>query len=74
MPIAKITGQGLAGIACAVGVLWGCVVIEQVKHRDAVTERTRVVREVQQMQRQHRSEPASTPSPFTRKRLNVTAG
>jgi hypothetical protein len=74
MPIAKITGQGLAGIACSVGVLWSCIVIEQVKHRDAVSERARVVREVRQMQRQNRSEPASAPSPFTRKRLNVTAG
>jgi hypothetical protein len=74
MPIAKITGQGLAGIACSVGLLWGCVVVEQIKHRDAVTERSRVVREVRQMRRQHRTEPSSVPSPFTRKRLHVTAG
>jgi hypothetical protein len=74
MPIAKITGKGLAGIAFSVGLLWGCVVVERVQHRDAVTERSRVVREVRQMKRQHRSEPAVTPSPFTRKRLHVTAG
>jgi hypothetical protein len=50
------------------------VVVEQIKHRDAVTERSRVVREVRQMRRQHRTEPSSVPSPFTRKRLHVTAG
>lgn len=73
MPIAKITGQGLAGIALSVGLLWGCVVVEQVKHRDAVSERARVVREVRQMRLQ-RSEPVAAPSPFTRKRMRVTAG
>ncbi len=74
MPIARITGQGLIAIAFSVCLLWGCVLVEQFRHRNAVTERARVVREVRQMQRQHRSDPASAPSPFTRKRLHVTAG
>jgi hypothetical protein len=74
MPIARITGQGLAAIAFCVCLLWCCVLVDQVRHRNAVTERVRVVREVRQMQRQHRSEPASAPSPFSRKRLHVTAG
>jgi hypothetical protein len=74
MPIAKITGTGLAAIAVSVCVLWSCVLVEQVRHRRAVTERARVVREVRQMQRQHRTDPASAPSPFSRKRLHVTAG
>jgi len=74
MPIAKITGQGLAAIALSVCVLWSCVLVEQFRHRSAVSERARVVREVRQMQRQHRSDPASAPSPFTRKRLHITAG
>ena len=74
MPIAKITGQGLAAIAFSVCVLWSCVLVEQYRHLNAVIERVRVVREVRQMQRQHRSDPASAPSPFTRKRLHITAG
>jgi hypothetical protein len=74
MPIATITGQGLTAIAFCVGLLWSCVILQQVTHRTAVTERARVVREVRQMQRQHRSEPASTPSPFTRKRSHSTVG
>jgi hypothetical protein len=74
MPIAKITGQGLDAIAFSVCLLWCCVLVDQIRHRSAVTERARVVREVRQMQRQHRSDPAAAPSPFTRKRLHVTAG
>jgi hypothetical protein len=74
MPIAKITGSGLVAIAFSVGVLWSCVLVEQSSHEAAVTERARVVREVRQMQRQHRSEPSPAPSPFTRKRLHVSAG
>jgi hypothetical protein len=74
MPIAKITGQGLAAIAFSVCLLWSCVLVEQFRHRNAVTERARVVREVRQMQRWRRSDPASAPSPFTRKRQHVTAG
>lgn len=74
MPIARITGKGLAAIGFSVGILWSCVIVEQVRHRTAVTERARVVREVRQMQRQRHSEPASAPSPFTRKRQQVTAG
>ncbi len=74
MPIARISGQGLAAIACSVGLLWGCVLVDQSRRRSAVADRARVVREVRQMQRQHRSEPASAPSPFTRKRLSTSAG
>ena len=73
MPIAKITGHGLATIAVSVGLLWGCVILDRVNTRNAVTDRARVVREVRRMQRQ-RSEPASTPSPFTRRRLHISAG
>jgi hypothetical protein len=74
MPIARITGQGLTAIAFSVSLLWGCVIVQRMEHRSAVTERARIVREVRQMQRQHRSEPAATPSPFTRRRTQVTAG
>lgn len=72
MPIAKITGQGLAAIACAVGLLWTCVVAERVAHTAAVAERTRVIREVREMQQ--RTVPVSDPSPLVRHRPHVTAG
>lgn len=74
MPIARITGQGLAAIAVSVGILWSCILIERSAHRAAVTERARVVREVQQMQHRFRPEPVSSPSPFSRHRLHVSAG
>lgn len=64
MPIAKITGEGLAAIACSVGILWGCILVEQVEHRAAVTERVKVVQELQHLQQRQRPEPVSTPAPF----------
>ena len=73
MPIAKITGQGLATIACSVALLWTCVIAQRVADRNASTERARVIREVRQLQRQ-RTAPVSEPSPLVRRRLHLTAG
>jgi hypothetical protein len=74
MPIAKITGQGLAAIACSVGILWSCVILQQVAQRDAFRERTRVMREVRQMQERQRPVPVSAPSLLVPRRSHVTAG
>jgi hypothetical protein len=74
MPIAKITGQGLAAIACSVCLLWGCVIAEQVARRNAVTERILVMREVQRLQHRPQPLPVSTPSPFAPHHPHVTAG
>ncbi len=74
MPIAKITGQGLAAIGGSVALLWVCVIGEQVQRRDALHERERVVREVRLLQHPHRSVPVSTPSPFQHHRPHVAAG
>jgi hypothetical protein len=74
MPIAKITGQGLAAIAGSVVLLWVCIIGEQVQRRDAFHERERVVREVRLMQRRMQSVPASDPSPFRAHRPHVAAG
>ena len=46
MPIAKITGQGLAAIGFSVALLWGCVIGERLQRRDALRQRERVLREV----------------------------
>jgi len=73
MPIAKITGQGLATIACSVGLLWTCVIVQRVSQVQAYTERTRVMHEVRELQQQ-RSVPVSDPSPLVRRRPHVTAG
>jgi len=74
VPIAKLTGSGLAAIACSVALLWGCIIGERVKRRDAFDERERVVREVKLMQRRIRSVPVSEPSPFQHRRPHVAAG
>lgn len=73
MPIAKITGQGLAAIACSVGLLWSFVIAQQVEQRHASTERARVIREVRQLQQRH-TVPVSDPSPLVHRRPHVTAG
>ena len=78
MPIAKITGQGLAAIAVSVALLWSCLIGERVMVRRASAERTLVMRDLQRMQRthlkrNHRSEPVSSPG-HTPRPLHVTAG
>ena len=74
MPIAKITGQGLAAIACSVGLLWGCVLFGQAAQRNAFSERARVIREVRELQQRLHPEPVSTPSVFAPRRPHVSAG
>ena len=74
MPIAKITGQGLAAIALSVALLWGCVACEHFQRQNAVQERVRVLREVRRMQAPVHPVPVSDPSPLVPHRLHVTAG
>ena len=74
MPIAKITGQGLAAIGLSVALLWGCVLGESVMVRRALTERAHVLRDIELLQRRQRSEPVSLPSHRIPQRVRVTAG
>ena len=78
MPIAKITGQGLAAIALSVALLWACLIGERVMVRRAFAERTLLIRDLQRMQRRgpgstQRSEPVSAPVHIPH-RERVTAG
>jgi len=66
MPIAKITGQGLAAIALSVALLWGCLIGERVMMRQAVLERARVMQQVFRGQRRRHTEPVAAPSPLKR--------
>jgi hypothetical protein len=61
MPIVKITGQGLSAIGLSVALLWGCLVSERVITRDAARERTRVVRELEQMRLERQASPVFAP-------------
>jgi hypothetical protein len=74
MPIAKITGQGLAAIALSVALLWGFFVSERITVRHARNEQVRVMRELQELQRFHRAEPVSTPTPRIPRPERVTVG
>jgi hypothetical protein len=74
MPIARITGQGLAAIALSVALLWGFFVSERLTVRHARREQARVMRELQQMQRYHRTEPVSVPRPRVPGPERVTVG
>lgn len=65
MPIAKITGQGLAAIALSVALLWACFVGERLILNRTYAQRAQVIRQLRQMQNDHRAQPASTPMPST---------
>ena len=62
MPIAKITGQGLAAIALSVALLWACFIGERLMVRQALAQRAQLMRELRQMQRDHRAQPVSDPT------------
>ena len=74
MPIAKITGQGLAAIGFSVALLWGSVAADRLMTRQAFTERARVMRQVESLQRRQRPLPVSAPVPHRLHGAPVTAG
>jgi hypothetical protein len=74
MPIAKITGQGLAAIAASVALLWGCFVGEHLILNRTHVRRAQVIRELRQMQLLHGTQPVSTPQPDNPHRSNTTIG
>ena len=74
MPVAKISGQGLCAIACSVALLWGCLIGERVMLRNAATERVKVLREMEYMQKKPRPTPVSAPMPAALRRTLVTVG
>ena len=74
MPIARITGQGLAAIALSVALLWACFIGERVLVRQTLKRQAQVMRELHQMQRDHRSEPVNSPAPHSLRPPRITLG
>lgn len=74
MPIAKITGQGLAAIAFSVALLWGCLITEQVTLKHSYQRRAAVMRELRRLQLFNRTQPAFTPAPPSPVRPSTTLG
>ena len=62
MPIARITGQGLAAIALSVALLWACLIGERLLVSQTLAQRAQLMRELHQMQREHGTLPVSTPA------------
>lgn len=58
MPIAKISKEGLAAMAVAVGLLWGCIGLERVRARRADSEYRLTLRKMHKL-RLRSSRPAS---------------
>jgi len=74
MPIAKITGQGLAAIGLSVALLWACLIGERVILDRSYAARAEVMRELRRMQMRQRVQPASAPAPVRPHRNPVTLG
>ena len=74
MPIAKITGQGLAAIALSVALLWACFIGERLLVRQSLDQRAQLMRELHQMQRDRRTQPVSAPTPRVPHSTRITVG
>jgi len=75
MPIAKITGQGLAAIALSVALLWACFLTERLTVKHAAAQQATAMRELRRMQvRQRGTEPVSAPKPRAPRPARVTVG
>ena len=74
MPIVRITRPGLGAIALCVALLWGCFIGERLMVRDAHAQRAHLMRELQQLQRERRTEPVSVPAPAGPQPVRVTVG
>ncbi len=72
MPVAKITGQGLFAIGCAVALLWTCLFAERAMMRRAWAERAEVMRTVVESQRQRNTHPAFDAMPFPHRQRRIT--
>jgi len=74
MPIARITGQGLAAIALAVALLWACLVGERLTLNRSTALRAQVIRELRQLQLEHRTVPVSVPARRAPHSPRITVG
>lgn len=74
MPIAKITGPGLAAIGLAVALLWGCALGERGLMGRARAERAQVLRDMERLRQGQRPQPAYLPSPRNSHPARATAG
>jgi hypothetical protein len=74
VPLMKITGSGLFAIACAVALLWTCLIGEQIMMRQAREERAIVLRGIDAQRSWHQARPVSAPVAKPSRRLRFAAG
>ena len=74
MPIAKITGQGLAAIALSVALLWACLIGERLLVRQSLDQRAQLMRELHQLRHDRRAQPVSVPTPRGARPTRITVG
>ena len=74
MPLARITGQGLASIAILVTLLWACAIGEHIVVRRANGTATEALRAMRSLRIRALRPPASTPLRPARSRPRPTVG
>ncbi len=74
MTIARISGPGLAAIAVAVALLWGCLVAERLIVRRANYEAGRTLRDMRTLRLRQHTEPASVPAPRIPRPFRIDLG
>jgi hypothetical protein len=62
MPLMKITGRGLCSIAALTGILWGCVLAENLTVAHARIEGYRALEQIHQMQLKKSIIPTTSPA------------
>jgi len=61
-------------IALSVALLWACFIGERLIVRHALAQRAQLMRELRQLQRDHRAQPVSAPAPLGQHPSRVTVG
>jgi hypothetical protein len=74
MPLLKITAQGLSAIGLSVALLWTCLFAEHVIVKRTELENTRILRDLELLQRKTRPVPVSVPVPRHRRALRSNLG
>jgi len=62
MPLIKITGQGLISIAVLTGLLWSCVIVENLTVQRARANAYQALQQIRALQLKKRITPAKLPT------------
>lgn len=74
VPVAKITGQGLAYIAVLVTLLWTCLIGQRVILGRANADCAQAIRAMRELRLKNRRQPAASPARPPHRRSNTEIG